>query len=32
LIHLQIEQDAVRVGGAVVPTLVGELLHAASDG
>jgi len=32
LIHLQIEQDAVRVGGAVVPTLAGELLHAASDG
>lgn len=32
VIHLQIEKDAVRVGGAVVPTLAGELLHAVSDG
>jgi len=31
LIHLQIEQEAVRVGGSVIPTLAGELLHAASN-
>lgn len=32
LVHLQIDQARVRVGGAVIPTLAGELLQAASDG
>jgi len=31
LIHLQVEQDAVRVGGSVIATLTGELLQAAGD-
>ena len=31
LIHLQIEQDAVRVGGSVIATLTGELLQTAGD-